>query len=218
MSACSCWVGAVRPRACSLLRVRGIARPLPFANRRLRPPSPSPLGPPSILRLALPLSLTNLIGFCITLVTMSLVGRLGEYELSVAVGGWVGQGGVCGSCACRSLACLRPAPRPPAPPTPHTPPPPHTHPGAGHLHLQCHWAVGDDRLQRGNGDVLRTGVWGGRRAVVVGGAWGEERGLSSPPSLPTAPLSPTHTTVHARRRSARATMAPWGSCSSAPRC
>ena len=117
MSACSCWVGAVRPRACSLLRVRGIARPLPFANRRLRPPSPSPLGPPSILRLALPLSLTNLIGFCITLVTMSLVGRLGEYELSVAVGGWVGQGGVCGSCACRSLACLRPAPPPPPPPT-----------------------------------------------------------------------------------------------------
>lgn len=38
-----------------------------------------------VLRLALPLSVTNLSGFALGLITVAFVGRLGEFELSVAI-------------------------------------------------------------------------------------------------------------------------------------
>ena len=41
--------------------------------------------PCRVLRLALPLSVTNLTGFALGLITISFVGRLGEHQLSVAI-------------------------------------------------------------------------------------------------------------------------------------
>lgn len=38
--------------------------------------------PPSLSRLALPISVTNLCGFCIGLISLSMTGRLGAFELS----------------------------------------------------------------------------------------------------------------------------------------
>lgn len=63
------------------------------------------LGPGRILRLAAPMSASNLAGYAISMVAIAFVGRLGEDALSVgerAVASLWGQGRTCFQCARRS--------------------------------------------------------------------------------------------------------------------